>query len=171
MKFLDFLKKKKKPAFVKTTAGKEEKKEVKPKIVEKKKPLSVKPRPTPKKKAKKEGREVRPSEIKPGPAKISGDKEKEIGLAWRVLEKPHISEKATDLTKENKYIFRVFLKSNKREIKKAVEDIYGVNVLNVKIINIPGKRKTRGRVSGWKKGYKKAIVKIKEGQKIELLPR
>ena len=98
-------------------------------------------------------------------------KEKRVHLAWRVLEQPHISEKATDLTKENKYIFRVFPKSNKKEIKKAVEGIYGVDVLDVRTVSIPRKKKMRGRILGWKKGYKKAIVKIKKGQKIELLPR
>jgi len=43
--------------------------------------------------------------------------------------------------------------------------------LNIKIINVPKKRRRLGRISGWKKGYKKAIVKIKKGQKIEVLPR
>lgn len=98
-------------------------------------------------------------------------KGKKIDLSWKVLEQPHISEKATDLSKENKYIFRVFSKSNKKEIKKAVEGIYEIDVLDVRIINVPRKKKMRGRIVGWKKGYKKAIVKIKEGQKIELLPR
>jgi large subunit ribosomal protein L23 len=87
------------------------------------------------------------------------------------LKSPHITEKASDLTKVNQYIFKVFPRANKTEIKKAVENLYGVNVISVKIINIPPKRRTLGRISGWRKGYKKAIVKIKEGQKIELLPR
>ena len=88
-----------------------------------------------------------------------------------VLISPHITEKATDLVQKNQYVFKVFPKANKTEIKKAIEDLYKVEVLDVKIINVPKKRRRLGRISGWKKGYKKAIVKIKEGQKIEVLPR
>ena len=88
-----------------------------------------------------------------------------------VLISPHITEKATDLAQKNQYVFKVFPKANKTEIKKAIEDLYKVEVLDVKIINVPKKRRRLGRISGWKKGYKKAIVKIKEGQKIEVLPR
>jgi len=149
MKFLNFFKKKKK---------KEEEKE------------KIKEEVKPKKEVKKEVK-VKKEAKKPSKISIPKPKEKKVGLAWKVLETPHISEKATDLTKQNKYVFRVFPKSNKKEIKKAVEDIYGIDVLDVKTIKIPRKKKMRGRVAGWKKGYKKAIVKIKEGQKIELLPR
>ena len=90
---------------------------------------------------------------------------------FKILIEPHITEKTTDLEKKNQYVFKVFPKANKTEIKKAIEDLYKVEVLNIKIINVPKKRRRLGRISGWKKGYKKAIVKIKEGQKIEVLPR
>ena len=98
-------------------------------------------------------------------------KEKKIDMAYKVLKTPHVSEKATDLLDNNQYIFRVFQDTNKIEIKGAVEDLYGVKVINVKIINIHEKSRRVGRTLGIKKGYKKAIVKIAEGQKIELLPR
>jgi len=88
-----------------------------------------------------------------------------------VLISPHITEKATALAQKNQYVFKIFPKANKTEIKKVIEDLYKVEVLNIKIINVPKKRRRLGRISGWKKGYKKAIVKIKEGQKIEVLPR
>lgn len=84
---------------------------------------------------------------------------------------PHVTEKATKLAEKNQYIFKVASKANKNEVKKAVEDLYKVKVLDVKIINVPAKRRQVGRISGWKKGYKKAIVKIKEGQKIEIFPK
>ena len=90
---------------------------------------------------------------------------------FKILIEPHITEKTTDLEKKNQYVFKVFPKANKTEIKKAIEDLYKVEVLDVKIINVPKKRRRLGRISGLKKGYKKAIVKIKEGQKIEVLPR
>lgn len=84
---------------------------------------------------------------------------------------PHITEKATDLTEKNQYVFKIGQKVNKKEVKKAVEDLYKVKVLDVKIINIPAKKRRIGRTSGWKKGYKKAIVRLKEGQKIETFPK
>ena len=94
-----------------------------------------------------------------------------VAKADKILISPQITEKATDLAQKNQYVFKVFPKANKTEIKKAIEDLYKVEVSDVKIINVPKKRRRLGRISGWKKGYKKAIVKIKEGQKIEVLPR
>ncbi|MBZ9573074.1 50S ribosomal protein L23 [Patescibacteria group bacterium] len=91
--------------------------------------------------------------------------------AYRVLKAPQVTEKATALTGKNQYVFKVWPGANKVEIKKAVKDLYGVEVLSVKIIKVPRKKRRLGRISGWRKGYKKAIVKIKEGQKIEVLPR
>lgn len=72
---------------------------------------------------------------------------------------------------ENKYVFKVFSKANKKEIKKDIEDSYGVDVENVKIINVPKKKRKLGKQKGWRKGYKKAVIKVKKGQKIEVLPR
>lgn len=95
--------------------------------------------------------------------------EKQSGLAYDIIKKPHISEKATDLGLNNQYIFEVFPNTNKIQIKKAIEKFYGVDVLSVNIIKIPAKKRRIGKTSGFKKGYKKAIVKVKEGQKIEIL--
>jgi large subunit ribosomal protein L23 len=88
-----------------------------------------------------------------------------------ILRSPHITEKATDATEINKYIFKVGIKANKIEVKKAVESNYGVDVTSVNIVNIHRKRIRVGRNEGWTNGYKKAIVSVKEGQKIEILPR
>jgi len=98
-------------------------------------------------------------------------KEVKTGEAWKFLKFPHVTEKATDLTKKNQYIFKIFSRANKTEIKKAIESLYGVDVISVRIVKIPPKKRRLGRISGWRKGYKKAIVKIKEGEKIEVLPR
>jgi len=81
---------------------------------------------------------------------------------------PHISEKATFLTKKNQYVFKVPKKANKKQIKKAIELMYNVNVLSVKTINIPSKKRRYRLKEGKKPGYKKAIVKLKEGQSIEM---
>ena len=109
----------------------------------------------------------KPVEVKPPKVK----REVKVGEAYRILKTPQVTEKATDLTKKNQYVFKVWPGANKVEIKKAIEDLYGVDVISVKIIKVPRKRRRLGRIRGWRKGYKKAIVKIKEGQKIEVLPR
>jgi len=147
--------KEEKPASVKTTAGKEEK----PEKVEE---LEVKP--------KKETKKEEPVSDKPttGKKATAGKGEK---LAWRVIKEPHITEKATLLAERNQYVFKVFPDANKIEIKKAIKEIYGADVEEVRIINVPRKKRRRGRIEGWRKGYKKAIVKIKEGQTIEILPK
>lgn len=98
-------------------------------------------------------------------------KRKKMDGAYRILKTPHITEKATDLMENNQYTFKVYENSNKQEVKKAVESVYGVDVVSVNMINIPRKRKRLGRSSGWKKGGKKAIVRIKKGQEIEIVPR
>lgn len=98
-------------------------------------------------------------------------KEKKAGESYRVLKFPHITEKATALSEKNQYTFKILPKTNKAEIKRAIENLYGVNVLSVKIIKVPRKKRRLGRISGFRKGYKKAIVGIEKGQKIEVLPR
>ena len=92
-----------------------------------------------------------------------------IKFAYEAIKQPHISEKASYLAEKDQYIFDVSPNYNKNEIKKSVEGIYGVNVLSVNIIRIPAKKRRVGRTEGFRKAYKKAVVKIKEGQKIEIL--
>ena len=93
------------------------------------------------------------------------------GRAYQILKTPHVTEKATSLASKNQYVFKVWPRANKVEIRKAVEDVFGVDVVSVKIINVIQKRRRLGRIEGFKSGYKKAIVRLKEGQKIESLPR
>ncbi len=139
-------------------------------IFKKKKSKAKKEKPKAKKTEKKP---VKAEEKKPSPAKKPAPIKRTVkGLAWKVLASPHVTEKATSLEKDNKYVFKVFDKANKTEVKKAVEGLYGVNVENVAIINIPKKKRRAGRQrEGWRKGYKKAVVKIQKGQKIEIMPR
>lgn len=89
-----------------------------------------------------------------------------------ILKKPIITEKATKLTdKAGKYTFVVDKKANKVEIKKAVESMYGVNVEEVNTAVMPSKPKNRftkkGIISGKKASYKKAVVKIAQGETID----
>jgi large subunit ribosomal protein L23 len=99
-------------------------------------------------------------------SKSSGASKK--GFSYQIIKEPHISEKASNLAEKNKYTFKVYTNTNKPEIKKSVEGIYGVNVLDVKVIKVPKKKRRLGRTEGFKKGFKKAVVTIKEGQKIEI---
>ncbi|OGF83152.1 50S ribosomal protein L23 [Candidatus Giovannonibacteria bacterium RIFCSPLOWO2_01_FULL_46_13] len=81
---------------------------------------------------------------------------------------PIITEKANMLAAEGVYAFRVEKNANKFEIKKAVEGMYKVNVTRVNLVSVhPKRRVLRGR-TGFKQGYKKALVSLKKGQKIEL---
>jgi large subunit ribosomal protein L23 len=91
-------------------------------------------------------------------------------FSFEAVERPHVSEKGTILSeKQNQYIFEVAPKFSKQEIKKSIEGVYGVNVLSVNTVKIPAKKRRLGRTQGFRKGYKKAIVKIAKGQKIEIL--
>lgn len=87
---------------------------------------------------------------------------------WSVLISPYVSEKSSMLENEGKYVFKVSEKSNKQQIKKAIKDLYKVEIVSVNIVNIPRKKKRVGRYDGHKKGFKKAIVKVKKGQKIDV---
>lgn len=108
------------------------------------------------------------SVIKDSKKPILSKGKKVKGFSYEVIREPHISEKATNLAEHNKYVFKVYNNTNKHEIKKSVEGIHGVDVLGVAIIKIPAKRRRIGRTEGFKKGYAKAVVTIKEGQKIEV---
>jgi|YelNatPaOPRAMG01_1025707.scaffolds.fasta_scaffold31141_2 large subunit ribosomal protein L23 len=79
---------------------------------------------------------------------------------------PHITEKAMKSRDLNQYVFEVNKEANKTEIKKEVERRYKVKVIDVKIINLPGKKKRYLRKISKMSGLKKAIVKLKKGDKI-----
>lgn len=89
-------------------------------------------------------------------------------IAYKVLIEPWITEASTVAAEMNKYVFKVAKKSTKKEVKKAIEELYKVSVLSVKTINVPGKTKMRGRVVGKRSGFKKAIVTLKKGDNIDL---
>jgi len=97
---------------------------------------------------------------------------KEKGVAmkrdYRVLVKPLITEKASHLGTENKYVFAVAKNSNKIDIAKAIEEAYGIKPIKVNIINMEGKVKSRGRITGKRKDWKKAIVALPEGKTIQV---
>lgn len=99
-------------------------------------------------------------------AKKTGAKNHEN--AYRVLIKPLITEKATNLGTENKYVFIVARRANKISIARALETTYGVNPVAVNIINSDGKFVTRGRIKGQRSDFKKAIITLKAGDTIKV---
>jgi len=89
-----------------------------------------------------------------------------------IILKPVITEKMTNLgEKLNRYGFIVNKKANKIQIKQAVEDLYGVDVLSVNTMNYSGKTKSRftksGVISGRTNSYKKAIITLADGETID----
>jgi large subunit ribosomal protein L23 len=88
--------------------------------------------------------------------------------AGLILNKPHITEKSSFLKDRGVYVFRVAKAADKAAIKKTIQELYKVKVIAVRIINAPSRRRRVGRYVGRRPGYKKTIVKLAPGQKIEL---
>ncbi|AFM27854.1 50S ribosomal protein L23 [Desulfomonile tiedjei] len=87
---------------------------------------------------------------------------------YAIIRRPIITEKGSGLKDDNnQLIFEVHPGSNKSEIKKAVEKLFKVTVLSVRTQNRLGKRKRLGRTVGRRKHWKKAIVTLKEGDRVE----
>ena len=81
---------------------------------------------------------------------------------------PIITEKATILSEQNKTVFKVHAKANKKIIKINIEKLFKVNVVKVNIINQKTKLKMRQGKKSYKRGYKKAVITLKKGQSIDL---
>lgn len=84
--------------------------------------------------------------------------------AYQIIIRPIVTEKNTRLNEQGKYTFEVAIETNKIEVKKAIEEIFGVQVQSVNIVNVKGKlrrRRTRqGVTQGFTKDWKKAIVTL-----------
>ncbi len=87
-----------------------------------------------------------------------------------LIVRPIISEKATILLEQNKYVFDVVPKATKPEIKAAIESIFDVKVVKVNTNRPPRKKRRVGRFIGYKPQYKRAIVTLGEGDSITLFP-
>lgn len=89
--------------------------------------------------------------------------------AYKIIVRPVVTEKNTLLNEQGKYIFEVVMETNKIEVKKAIEEIFGVQVKNVNIVNVKGKlrkrRTRRGITQGFTSDWKKAIVTLMPGSK------
>ncbi|MBI3298032.1 MAG: 50S ribosomal protein L23 [Elusimicrobia bacterium] len=84
--------------------------------------------------------------------------------------RPIMTERSTILKEQfNQYVFEVSPVSTKTDIKRAIEELFKVKVSAVRTMNLPGKFRRFGRGGGFKSDWKKAIVKLKAGDKIELV--
>jgi len=87
----------------------------------------------------------------------------------KIVLKPIITEKASAMrTKENVYLFIVHPDAEKKDIQRSIEQLFSVDVVSVRIMNIRGKPRRRGMFVGKTASRKKAIVKLKEGQTIPI---
>jgi large subunit ribosomal protein L23 len=86
----------------------------------------------------------------------------------QILIRPVVSEKSYNQITENRYTFRVHPDAHKTQVRQAVEELFDVKVVAVNIVKMPPKPKRRGMIKGTKPGWKKAIVELKAGDKIEI---
>jgi large subunit ribosomal protein L23 len=88
---------------------------------------------------------------------------------YRIIRRALITEKSTIAKDEsNKYIFEVDRRANKIEVAKALEKLFKVKVLDVHVMNVTGKKKRVGRILGEKRSWKKAVVTLAPGSRIEI---
>jgi len=88
-----------------------------------------------------------------------------------IIKKPWVTEKSVGLSKMGKYVFIVEPHISKSEIKKALKKSYGVDAVSVNVVNIPGKKKRMGRSITKTSGMRKAIVTLKSGQSLDIIPQ
>jgi large subunit ribosomal protein L23 len=88
---------------------------------------------------------------------------------FNTLRQPVITEKSyTASGDSNQYTFRVARDATKQQIKAAIEAVFEVDVTKVQVINVPGKEKRRGLHTGRRSGYRKAMIRLAEGQTLEV---
>ena len=87
---------------------------------------------------------------------------------YQIIKEPHITEKTT-LQKEgsNQISFKVHKKANKIEIRRAVETLFKIKVIDVNVMNVQGKRRRVGKNVGKRSDWKKAVVKLAPGENVE----
>ena len=88
--------------------------------------------------------------------------------AYRILIKPLVTEKATNLGSENKYVFAVNINANKIEIAKTIEEVYNIKPVSINVVRCSGKKVRYGRSVGKKKDWKKAIITLPAGKSINI---
>lgn len=87
---------------------------------------------------------------------------------YDVIVRPLITEKSSNLTESRKYTFEVQQGSNKVEVKKAIEEIFKVDVVQVNIVNVRKKARRVGKYEGFRPAVRKAVVTLAEGQTLDV---
>ncbi len=87
-----------------------------------------------------------------------------------VITRPIVTEKSTALSELGKYVFQVRSGTSKQAIRSAVEAMFHVEVLSVNVMNLRGKPRRMGRFEGHRPSWRKAIVTLREGHSIEVVP-
>ena len=85
-----------------------------------------------------------------------------------IIIRPVVSEKSTDLSQSNKFVFRVPIKVTKHQIGKAVKEIFNVTPVKINVMKVRGRRKRVRHQYGFTTSWKKAIVTLNQNEKIEL---
>lgn len=88
--------------------------------------------------------------------------------AYDIIIRPVMTEKTAGLMEEGKVVFRVQKGATKHDIREAVESLFSVNVVAVNTMRHPGRAKRFGKFSGWRNGYKKAVITLAPGEAIDL---
>ena len=89
---------------------------------------------------------------------------------YQVLIRPHVSEKtAMSAEMQGRHAFRVARDATKAEVRQAVEKLFGVDVRSVQILNVRGKEKRFGQTTGKRSGWRKAVVRLAEGQDLDFM--
>jgi large subunit ribosomal protein L23 len=88
---------------------------------------------------------------------------------YQIILAPHVTEKASGISKSNQVVFKVRPDSNKLEIKKAVESLFSVKVKEVTTVNVKGKKKRFGRALGVRSDWKKAYITLHDGFEIDFV--
>lgn len=88
--------------------------------------------------------------------------------SFDIIKSPVITEKSTYLSGNNQVVFKVCSNASKPEIKSAIEDIFAVKVKSVNVVNLKGKNKVFRGYRGERSGYKKAIITLEAGEKIDV---
>ncbi|WAL61078.1 50S ribosomal protein L23 [Thermocoleostomius sinensis] len=87
-----------------------------------------------------------------------------------IVHRPIVTEKATRLLEDNKYVFEVVPRATKDDIKAAIEDLFDVKVVRVNTMNPPRKQRRMGRFMGHRSHFKRAVVTLAPGDSITLFP-
>lgn len=88
--------------------------------------------------------------------------------SYDIIKRPLITEKTTYLVEKGKYTFEVMQGVNKVEIKKAIEELFDVNVVSINVINVRKKARRVGKYDGYTAAVRKAIVTLQEGQTLDV---